>query len=183
LKEKLFLTIDYSIGLIYILGTITPQENTTPRNLLIARQPFEWNRIWKMSSYFGHFIRMAWILLLVSTGILSACSSAGKVTDAASAIDAYNQALVSKNTNQLSNLSCKAWEAEARNELESFAAVTARLENPNCQVSGQDGDYTLVSCTGKIVANYNGENQEIDLSQRTYKAIQEDGQWRMCGYK
>ncbi|MEJ2598738.1 MAG: hypothetical protein P8Z00_10425 [Anaerolineales bacterium] len=136
-----------------------------------------------MRVYSEHYLRIVWILLLVSTGILSACSNAGKVTDAASAIDAYNQALVSKNANQLSTLSCKAWEAEAENELASFAAVKARLENLNCQVSGEDGDYTLVSCSGKIVANYNGENQEIDLSQRTYKALQEDGQWRMCGYK
>jgi hypothetical protein len=136
-----------------------------------------------MRAYSGQIILIIGILLLISTSILTACSGAGEVTDAASAIDAYNQALVSKNANQLSNLSCKAWEAEAKNELASFAAVTAQVENANCQVSGQDGDYALVSCTGKIVADYNGENQEIDLGQRTYKAIQEDGQWRMCGSK
>lgn len=123
------------------------------------------------------------ILFLVCASVLSACSSAGNVTDAASAIDAYNQALVSKNTNKLTSLTCKAWEADAQNELASFDAVTAQIENSKCQVSGKDGDYTLVACTGKIVADYNGENQEIDLSQRIYKAIQEDGQWRMCGYK
>jgi hypothetical protein len=136
-----------------------------------------------MSFYSGQLFRIIGVLIMASAGILTACSSAGKVTDAASAIKAYNQALVSKNANQLSNLSCKAWEADAENELASFTAVTAQVENSNCQVSGQDGDYTLVSCSGKIVANYNGENQEIDLGQRIYKAIQEDGQWRMCGYK
>jgi hypothetical protein len=136
-----------------------------------------------MRAYAGQLFRIIGMLLLASAGLLSACSSAGKVTDAASAIEAYNQALVSKDANQLSNLSCKAWEAEAENELASFAAVTAQVENANCKVSGQDGETTLVSCSGKIVANYNGENQEIDLGQRTYKAIQEDGQWRMCGYK
>jgi hypothetical protein len=136
-----------------------------------------------MKAYSGQVIRILGTLCLVCSGILSACSGAGKVTDAASAIDAYNQALVSNNANQLSNLSCTAWEAEAKNELASFAAVTAKIENLNCQISGQDGDYTLVSCTGKIVANYNGENQEIDLSRRVYKAVQEDGQWRMCGYQ
>jgi hypothetical protein len=141
----------------------------------------EWT--WKMRAYSGQLFRSIMMLILVSTSILSACSSTGKVTDAPSAIEAYNQALVSKNANQLSNLSCKAWEADAENELASFAAVTAQVESPNCQVSGQDGIYTLVSCSGKIVADYNGENQEIDLSQRIYKAVQEDGQWRMCGYK
>jgi hypothetical protein len=136
-----------------------------------------------MNGSSSKFIYILGILTLVYASVLSACSSAGKVTDAASAIDAYNQALVSKDANQLSDLSCKAWEADAQNELASFAAVTAQIENSNCQVSGKDGNYTLVACTGKIVANYNGENQEIDLSQRTYRAIQEDGQWRMCGYK
>jgi hypothetical protein len=134
-------------------------------------------------AYSTNVARIIAVLFLASTSILTACSSAGKMTDAAAAIEAYNQALVSNNANQLSDLSCKTWEADAKNELASFAAVTAQLENPNCQVSGKDGDYTLVSCSGKIVANYNGEDQEIDLSQRIYKAIQEDGQWRMCGYK
>jgi hypothetical protein len=136
-----------------------------------------------MRALSGQLIHTLGILFLVCASMLSACSNAGSVTDAASAIDAYNQALVSKDANQLSDLSCKAWEADAQNELASFAAVTAQIENSNCQVSGKDGNYTLVACTGKIVANYNGENQEIDLSQRTYRAIQEDGQWRMCGYK
>ena len=136
-----------------------------------------------MRAFSGKFVYVLGVLFLVYAGVLSACSSAGSVTDAASAIDAYNHALVYTNANQLTNLSCKAWEAEAQNELASFTAVTAQIENSKCQVSGKDGDYTLVACTGKIVANYNGENQEIDLSQRIYKAIQEDGQWRMCGYK
>jgi hypothetical protein len=52
-----------------------------------------------------------------------------------------------------------------------------------CQVTGTDGATTLVACSGKIVTSYNGENTELDLTGRTYKAVQEDSEWRMCGYQ
>jgi hypothetical protein len=57
------------------------------------------------------------------------------------------------------------------------------LEGLSCQDAGNADNATLVSCTGKIKASYNGENQELDLSSRTYRAVQEGGDWRMCGYK
>ena len=123
------------------------------------------------------------LLVVLFLPILSACSGTEQTNDAAAAIEAYNQALVAKDSNRLSNLSCASWEADAKNELDSFGAVSARLENPSCQVSGKDGEYTLVSCTGKIIADYNGENLEINLGDRTYKAIKEGGDWRMCGYR
>jgi len=128
---------------------------------------------------FRHLLLLTFLLLPV----LSACGGSGQTNDAAAAIEAYNQALVAKDANRLANLSCAAWEADAKNELDSFGAVSARLEEPSCQVSGKDGEYTLVSCTGKIIADYNGENLEINLGDRTYKAINEGGDWRMCGYR
>ena len=114
---------------------------------------------------------------------LSACSESAPGSSAAGAILAYNQALVSKDASKLANLSCANWEAQAKTELDSFGAVSARLENSSCQVSGEDGEDTLVSCTGKIVANYNGEDMEINLADRTYLAKYEGGDWRMCGYR
>lgn len=131
----------------------------------------------------GKFIRSLLLLAILSLPVLSACSGSGQTSDAAAAIEAYNQALVAKDSNRLANLSCASWEANAKNELDSFGAVSARLEQPGCQISGKDGEYTLVSCTGKIIADYNGENMEINLGDRTYKAIQEGGDWRMCGYR
>ena len=132
----------------------------------------------------GKFTYRSMLLLAVLLlPILSACSRSGQTNEAAAAIEAYNQALVAKDANQLSTLSCAAWEADAKNELDSFGAVSARLEGASCQVSAKDGEYTLVSCTGKIIADYNGENLEINLADRTYKAINEGGEWRMCGYR
>lgn len=122
--------------------------------------------------------------ILISTlflFILAGCAS--KQTSAAYTTQAYINALVSKDATMLSNLSCAAWEADAKTELDSFGAVTARLADLSCKEAGKDGNFTLVACTGKIIANYNGEDQTINLADRTYKVIQEGGNWRMCGYR
>jgi len=112
---------------------------------------------------------------------LSACS--GNRSGPVDAIQSYLQALVNKDTEHISTLACSAWEADARTELESMTAVTVSLQDLNCQESGKDGDVTLVSCSGKIVANYGNEVLEIDLSERKYQAVYEAGEWRMCGYR
>ncbi len=112
--------------------------------------------------------------------LFTACSSGQD--GAAKAIEAYIQALSDKNSVQLSNLSCSAWEAQAALELDSLTAVGSKVENLACQQTGQDGPDIYVSCTGKLALDYNGEAQQIDLSTRTYIARQEDGEWKMCGY-
>jgi hypothetical protein len=52
-----------------------------------------------------------------------------------------------------------------------------------CADNGNDGDFTLVQCQGKIVTNYNGEVREIGVSHRQFKAAQSGDAWLMCGYK
>jgi hypothetical protein len=118
--------------------------------------------------------------LCLAVFLLASC---GTNSTAHSSIKAYLEALAAKNSDQLSNLSCADWESQAKTELESFGAVSVTLDNPSCQDTGTDGDYTLVTCTGKIIANYGNEVLEIDLSERTYLAINEGGEWRMCGYR
>lgn len=122
------------------------------------------------------------ILLILSIGtfVLAGCSSQNS---AANSILAYLEALASRDANQVAALSCASWEAQARTDLEAFSAVTVKLENASCTESGTEDDYTLISCTGKIVANYGNEVLEIDLTDRTYLAASEGGDWRMCGYR
>lgn len=125
-----------------------------------------------------------WVIILLFIAVLAgltACSndSSGPVL----AIEAYNQALVNGEADQLTTLSCADWEAEAQNELASFAAVKVSLEDMSCSQGDQDGDTVLISCTGKIVANYGNEVLEINLADRLYQAIKEGGDWRMCGYR
>jgi hypothetical protein len=121
------------------------------------------------------------LLLVVFTCLaLPGCS---KKTGAATAIETYIKALVARDANALKNASCAQWEGYAQVELDSFTAVSITLDGLSCQEAGKDGTGTLVSCTGKIKASYNGENQELDLNNRTYRAVQEGSDWRMCGYK
>ena len=126
------------------------------------------------------FYRLAFLLVLAGL-VLSAC---GKAQDgAAQAIEAYLKGVVSKNIDMTINQSCAAWEQQAQIEVDSFGAVTARLEGLSCKETGKDGASSLVACQGKIILTYDQEDQEINLEDRIYKVVQEGGEWRMCGYQ
>jgi hypothetical protein len=128
--------------------------------------------------------RLVLIILLAASTLLAACAAPGSGgSPAVQAVQAYLQALVSKDAAKLSNQSCKAWESDAILEMDSFQAVTATLEGVSCQETGKDGSTSLVNCKGNIVATYNNEKQNLDLSPRTYKVVQEGGEWRVCGYQ
>jgi hypothetical protein len=99
------------------------------------------------------------------------------------AIEAYIQALSNKDSVQITTLSCADWEQNALIEVDSLTAVGSKVENLDCTETGQEGDNTFVSCTGNLTLDYNGEAQQIDLSNRIYIVRQEDGEWRMCGYR
>lgn len=127
---------------------------------------------------------LRWAALVWLVVLLAACSpQSGSQSGAAAAILEYIQALVQRDAAQLASLSCADWEAAAQLELESFAAVTITLEQANCQEAGTDGQFTLVNCSGKIVANYGNEQLELVLSERSYQAVQQGGDWLMCGYR
>lgn len=130
-----------------------------------------------------NFLAHLALLFTLAILIVAGCSGSANEQGASQAVEAYLQALVSGDADGVANLSCAAWEADAQVEVDSFAAVVARLEEPNCSQTGNDGETALVSCTGKIVANYNGEDQDIALDERTYQVVQEGGEWRMCGYR
>ena len=120
------------------------------------------------------------LILVILTNLLSACAS--KREDApAKAVEDYLNALVAKDSDRLTTLSCSDWEDDALLELDSFQAVTTKLDGLACSQTGTDGDTALVLCKGKIIATYNNENQELDLSTRTYQVVQQDGDWLVCG--
>jgi hypothetical protein len=115
------------------------------------------------------------------TFALVGCSSNND--GAIKAVESYIQALSDKDINQISTLSCTDWEQYALTEVDSLTAVGTKVEDLSCQQTSQEGDDTFVTCMGNLVLDYNGEAQKIDLSNRTYIARMEDGEWRMCGYK
>jgi hypothetical protein len=122
------------------------------------------------------------ILLSMLALPLSACS--GKSVDPASkAVEEYLNALVSKDSTKLSALSCASWESSALLELDSLQAVKTRLDGVSCRTSSTTGGTSQVNCQGRIMATYNGEDQALDISVRTYQVVQQGGDYLVCGYK
>jgi hypothetical protein len=111
--------------------------------------------------------------------ILAACASNADAP--VKAVENYLNALVNKEADKLPTLVCGDWEQDALIELDSFQAVTPRLNHLSCSQTGADGDTTLVLCTGSIIITYNNENQQLDLSNRTYQVIEQGGDWLVCG--
>ena len=118
-------------------------------------------------------------VLTLTISILAACASEADAP--AQAVQNYLDALVNKESDRLPTLVCGEWEEEALIELDSFQAVTARLEDVACSQTGTDGNTALVLCTGNIVATYNNEDQRLDLSVRTYQVVEQGGDWLVCG--
>jgi hypothetical protein len=125
--------------------------------------------------------RFAVMILVMAIIGLNGCTASG--SGAAQAVQGYLQAVVAKDSAKAGSFACAAWENNAQLEVDSFAAVTAKLDGLSCKETGKSGNDTLVACEGKIVTTYNNENQEINLTGRVYKAVQENGDWRMCGYQ
>ena len=120
------------------------------------------------------------LALMMTTFILTACAS-GREDAPVRAVENYLNALVEKDADRLSTLSCGEWEEDALLELDSFQAVDVRLEGMACEQTGTDGATALVLCSGNIIATYDNEDQELDLSTRTYQVVQEGGDWLVCG--
>ena len=118
-------------------------------------------------------------IVLTLSVLLTACASNTKAP--VNAVENYLNALVEKDADRISTLVCGDWEDEALIELDSFQAVTTRLEGLACEQTGTEGSIALVHCNGSIIASYDTEDQEIDLSVRTYEVTQEGGDWLVCG--
>jgi len=122
------------------------------------------------------------MMICISIGFLTGCQKQDQ-KPAARVVESYLQALVAEDSNRISNLVCKDWEEQAQTELDAFIGVKASLKDMTCDQTGNDGPHILVQCKGTILATYNNENQELTLEGRTYRVIQDNGDWYVCGYK
>jgi len=120
--------------------------------------------------------------MLALSILLSACgvNASGSAT---TAVEGYITALATKDQAALISNSCADWEDDALIELDSFALVEVTVEGMSCTEAGTDGDKTLVDCTGMLNMSYNGEPQSLDLADRTYEVIEQDGNWLVCGVR
>lgn len=123
------------------------------------------------------------VLLLLFSPIIAGCATQSNSPTAANAIEKYLDSLVEKDLVTFQSVICAEYESAAMTEFDSFGAVDATLEDATCKVSEAGNDESLVSCTGNISIVYKGENKDpLDLSRAPYRAVKEDGEWKMCGY-
>ncbi len=122
--------------------------------------------------------RMKPYLLVLVTLVISACGVSG-VPELI--VEDYLTAVAAGDDVHAANLSCAEWEGRARMDADSFINVQTTIEEMHCEVISQTQTTAEVHCTGRIVADYQGENQTIDLSLQTYRLIAEGGVWRFCG--
>ncbi len=124
--------------------------------------------------------KILFLFILLSI-ILVACASPSANAGASQAVENYLTALAAKEQAPLITNVCADWEDDALIELDSFALLELTLDNMACTESGNDGNTTLVNCTGTMQMSYNGEPQQLDLSTRTYEVINQNGEWLICG--
>ena len=127
-------------------------------------------------------LRSCGLVILIAV-FFTGCSGASNSDPAARTVERYLQSLAGRDLNQMITNACTAWEAQARQEYDSFAAVSLELNEVSCKSTGQEQAYTLVDCTGSIIANYGDEDLQIDVAAQTFRVIQEGGDWRVCGYQ
>jgi hypothetical protein len=120
---------------------------------------------------------------LLAIGLALLAGACGTPASPADTVEAYLEALVRKDEIAAANLACADWEAQARAEALSFDAVEVRLDQVACESTSTSEDAAVVDCTGRILANYGAEDQEIDLSARSYRVVRDGGAWLMCGYQ
>ena len=120
------------------------------------------------------------LLITVSALILAACTGSS-ADEPAKTVEAYWQALAAQDSAQVSSLSCATYETEALNTLESFKSVAVTLNDLTCSSTSTTDTSASISCKGTFVASYGTEKLTLNLADRTYAAVKEGGEWRMCG--
>ena len=119
------------------------------------------------------------IVCLAMVALVSAC--AGEDDLSARAVEKYLEAMVAGDASQTTKLACKEFETQASSDADSFGGVKAGLSGAACKKTSSENGAELVACSGKISATYGNEQQEFDLAGPTYRVIQENGDWLVCG--
>ena len=124
--------------------------------------------------------KLIYLLLVGASLVMASCAGS---PSAAATVESYYKALVAGDAASLTQLSCADWEQQSKLLLDSFTGVTARLENIACTELENDGSSAAVNCSGKIIATYGTEDQEIDLSTTTFLLEKQGDSWLVCGQK
>ena len=127
--------------------------------------------------------RFSWIASLFIV-MLAGCAPAQTAghTPAAQAAEAYLKALAGKDENAFSQWICPNWEMDAFLEFDAYSGMETQLDHVACSQTGTQDGAALVSCQGKILLSYGAEQQQVDLSQRTYRLVSQSSNWQVCGF-
>ncbi|MBI9049112.1 MAG: hypothetical protein JEZ00_06825 [Anaerolineaceae bacterium] len=110
-------------------------------------------------------------------------ASCQHASPAAQTVEAYLDALTSKDMDRVAVLICPDFEDQAIMDVDAFQLVSPTLENVQCTETEQHGEITTVTCTGNIMTTYNNETSNINLEERTFRVINERGDWFVCGFQ
>jgi hypothetical protein len=95
----------------------------------------------------------------------------------------YLEARAAADVELTTALSCPAWKPQAVTEAISFRSMNAELQGVSCEATGAADGFSLVACQGTMLTTYGPDTREWDLSNQTYRAAPEAGEWKMCGYQ
>ncbi|MBN1563208.1 MAG: hypothetical protein JXA10_05175 [Anaerolineae bacterium] len=123
--------------------------------------------------------RLFLIAILLSL-LLAACADSAQPEDA---VLPYLEALLNSDDDAYYQYVCPEWEAEAKRDFDAFTGVSGKLHDAQCTQVGTEDDMTLVTCTGTMELNYNGELRTRDLASQTYYVTKSGGEWKVCGYQ
>ncbi len=125
-----------------------------------------------------------WKITILAGLLLLGLAACGGGISPGGVIEAYLAAVVAKDEVMSVNLSCLDWEEDARAEGAAFDANEVALEDVSCQAVEKDETSARVACSGRIRFSYDGGVEEhLVLEGRFFRAVFEDGEWKMCGYQ
>lgn len=120
--------------------------------------------------------KLSLILIILSLSLAACAGDNSGGGDAAQAVETYLQAKVSSDEAAIRGLLCSEMEQFVDREIHTFDSVAdAEIEGMSCTDTGNG----RIACTGTIVALYGTEETTFPLT--TYRAVQEDGEWKWCG--
>ena len=120
--------------------------------------------------------KLSFILIVLSISLAACGGGDSGGGDPAQAVETYLQAKVSSDEATIRGLLCSEMEQFVDREIHTFDSVAdAQIEGMSCTDTGNG----RITCEGTIVALYGTEETEFPLT--TYRAVQEDGEWKWCG--